>query len=692
MRVRLLSVDQIAARLADAFRLLTGGSRTVLPRHQTLRALIDWSYNLLSPPERALLLRLSVFAGGWTLEAAEEVCGGPDQIDVLPLLAQLVDKSLVQTVQEGRAEARYSLLETIRQYAREKAFETPGGEDVRDRHLDYFHRLACQAAPHLRSLEQTAWLDRLDVELDNLRLALEWALFAHLPDGLHLATVLLWFWHIRGHGTEGIDWLERLLEADRLATPDLAAGPDRRLERANALNALGFLYNMQNQMAKASGYLIQAVEIFRSQGQAGRQGLASALLNLAGVTEDQPQAQALVQESLAISRQLGDKFTLAEGLQNIAGILMNQGKFAQARAAVEENLSLRKQIHDLDGMGTAYMELGGIAFFQGKSAEADVHYADSMECFRKVGNKGFVSRTLFNQAMVAFSAGDFELAAQKCEQAIAIGQELRENTIVAVGLFRLGRVSWAQGDYDLASRRYKEVLKIAQDTGIKPLLAWAHFSLAMAAVYQASYSEADDHLKESSSLWREARDVEDVGFELLILAELAHDRGQLQIAAQLFGAAEHFLPSYALKVLSPAEIQNFENLRFAVQDALGEKSYQQAWSAGMAMTLEQALDLALSLSGKINQPGAGPQPVGVESLSPTVAARHPDADALVEPLSARELEVLRMIAAGSTNQEIAQKLYIDVGTVKSHNTHIFAKLGVKNRTQAVTRARRLRLI
>ena len=254
-RVRLLSVDQIAARLSDSFRLLTGGSRTVLPRHQTLKALIDWSYNLLLPVERTLLVSLSVFSGGWTLEAAEAVCGLKDQIEVFPLLAQLVDKSLVLAVQEGSADTRYRLLETIRQYAREKSIELAGSERVRDRHLDYFLMLARRARPHLRSKEQSAWLDRLDIELDNLRLALEWSLFARLQDGLQLASAFFWFWHIRGHGSEGIEWLERLLEAEAQARAGQDAGPEQRLNRAEALDAIGFLKIMKNQYGASKAYL-----------------------------------------------------------------------------------------------------------------------------------------------------------------------------------------------------------------------------------------------------------------------------------------------------------------------------------------------------------------------------------------------------------------------------------------------------
>ncbi len=240
-RVRMLSIEQIAARLDDSFRLLTGGSRTVLPRHQALRALIDWSYNLLSEEERTMLLRLSVFSGGWTLEAAEAILPDlPGSMDIIGLLAQLVDKSLALAEQGKDCENRYRLLETIRQYAGEKLVEAGGSEPVRDRHMAYFARLANQAEPHLRSREQIQWLDRLEAELDNIRSALEWSRDHHVEDGLRMAADLFWFWHIRGFSSEGLEWVEKLVARER-EQRDEPVPPSRILARAKALNTAGFL-------------------------------------------------------------------------------------------------------------------------------------------------------------------------------------------------------------------------------------------------------------------------------------------------------------------------------------------------------------------------------------------------------------------------------------------------------------------
>jgi predicted ATPase/DNA-binding SARP family transcriptional activator len=236
-RVKVLSIDQIAHRLDNCFQLLTGGNRTALPRHQTLRATMDWSYGLLSETEQMLLRRLSVFAGGWTLSAAEAVCadtlppaphlrgelssvnGGlrgvrvpgirPDEI--LDLLTQLVDKSLVLAEEQDK-EARYRLLETVRQYGREKLIEAGEVEVVSKRHLDWYLSLAERSEPELRRPNQIVWFKRLEVERDNLRAALAWSLESEeVEAGLRLAGALRWFWFVRGCMSEGREWLEGML-------------------------------------------------------------------------------------------------------------------------------------------------------------------------------------------------------------------------------------------------------------------------------------------------------------------------------------------------------------------------------------------------------------------------------------------------------------------------------------------------
>jgi predicted ATPase/class 3 adenylate cyclase len=584
-RVRLLSADQIVTRLDDAFRLLTGGSRTVLPRHQTLQASIDWSFNLLSPPERSLLINLSVFAGGWTLEAAEEVCGQQDQVnqmDVLPLLAQLVDKSLVLAVQEDQADTRYRLLETIRQYARQKSSEIGGGVELHDRHLDYFLKLALEAEPHLRGAHQRTWLDRLEFELDNLRLALEWSLPSRAQDGLELSAALLWFWHIRGHGSEGITWLKRLLEAETSTRANQDAGTAQRLSLAKALNAAGFLIYMQIGYIQSQSYLKESVEIFRSLGAAGRQGLAKALLNLGSSAENAIQAEIMHQESLAISRQLGDKFVIAEGLQDLGGLWTEQGKFKEAQAALEEDLALRKELDDQDGIGTALLFLGNLAFYQGDFNRAQQLYEASQVCYRKVNNIEFIGRAFFNLSYLAAVQGDYEEATRLCGQVIALSQEPGFRTHMASAVNFLGYIAWSSGDYELAEKKAQDAMIVGQEIGNKGILFDSYYLLGRIALSQGNLAVAETYfvkLVEGRAYGYFPLGIKD---NLAVRAMLSRRTGELERAVQLYSAAETICP-WAVHVILPVDRRERQSDLVALRAELGEMTFSAAWAEGQKL-------------------------------------------------------------------------------------------------------------
>lgn len=592
-RVRLLSVEQIASHLEDAFRLLTGGSRTVLPRQQTLKASIDWSYNLLTGPERLLLVRLSVFAGGWALEAAEKVCGEEDQLDVLPLLSQLVDKSLILTGSSAAGLYRYRLLETIRQYAREKLAEIGGGERVHNLHLDYYLDLVRQATPHLRSKEQVVWLDRLEIELDNLRLALEWSLYGRTQDGLEMGAALLWFWHIRGHGTEGIDWLERLLAAEDLARQGISPSPDQRLKRANALLTLGFLLSLQYQPAKCRRYLLESLEIFRDLGEPGKHGIASALLALAGLAADVNQAQALYEESLAVSRQLGDSFQIAQALQDLGGFLMVQGKVSEARAPLEEGLALRLEIGDLDGKGYALNLLGNQAMYQGDYQRARRLFEESLACYELVHNIDYSRQTIFNMAVLAWLQEDYAEANRRCELALAMSRESGSRNMIINAVSFLGIIAWSQGDYELARKKSQEALQFGYEVGDNPLLVSTYFILIRTALSQGDLIEAEAQIRNLFELTRGVvSDLAGLNYMLGTVAMVAKRKGQLKQAVLLFSAVEH-LCAGVINIISPVDRREHQADLDALHKELSAEAFAEAWAEGQAMTLEQATAYAL---------------------------------------------------------------------------------------------------
>jgi non-specific serine/threonine protein kinase len=261
----MMTVEHLADRLDDGFRLLTGGSRTALPRQQTLRATIDWSYDLLSEEERLTLHRLAVFAGGWTLEAAEAVCAGDGIVaaDVLDLLGRLVDKSLVQMQERGEG-ARYRLLETVRQYAGERLQDSGEAQAVHQRHTGYYLALAEQAEPALHQQADLGWLARLEAEHDNLRAALAWCMDHDPQTGLRLAGSLLRFWYLRASFSEGSRWLARVLDAAD------ARAPERTVWRLKAVLAAGMMARPRHDMPTALARLEEALALSRELGDSYR--------------------------------------------------------------------------------------------------------------------------------------------------------------------------------------------------------------------------------------------------------------------------------------------------------------------------------------------------------------------------------------------------------------------------------------
>jgi predicted ATPase/class 3 adenylate cyclase len=458
-RLKALPVEQIAVRLDDRFRLLTGGSRTALPRQQTLRAAIDWSYDLLSEPERALLRRLSVFAGGWRLEASEAICAGEgiEDWEVLDLLAALVEKSLVQYEEAGN-EARYRLLETIRQYGAEKL--TAAGEEagLRERHRDWYLALAEQAKPELHGPRQGEWLARLEEEHDNLRVALAACIQrGEAEAGLRLGGALWWFWMVRGYLGEG---RERL--AGALALP---GSEGRTAARGRALNGAGALAHHQG---------------------------------------DFEGARALYEESLAIFRQLGYQLGISELLNNLGILARYQGDYEGARVLYEESLAIKRQLGHQQGIAASLGNLGIVAFEQGDYEPARAFCEESLAIFRQLGHRQGISQSLNILATVARYQGDYEGAGALYEESLAISRQLGHQWGIAHSLDGLGHVTSDQGDYAAARALYEESLAIFRQLGDQRGIALALDGLAALAAAHQGQPERAARLSGAAEALREA--------------------------------------------------------------------------------------------------------------------------------------------------------------------------------------------
>jgi predicted ATPase/serine/threonine protein kinase len=436
-RVRVLPVEQVVEKMDDRFRLLTGGSRRAVRRQQTLRATIDWSYDLLTAEERALLRRLSVFAGGWTLEAAEAVACGPARPrttpEILDLLTHLVDKSLVTTEAMG-GRMRYRMLETIRQYAREKLLDVGEAEAALRAHRDWFLELAYNARSEFYGPRQSEWLEVFEAEHDNLRAAIAWSLRVarDVEESLRLTVAMRYFWHARGHWTEG----------RHLTEEALALGKTPPALRADALFGLATLAELQ---------------------------------------ADNEYALTLLEECVALCRSLGDDEGIARANTARSRITSAMGKYEVARTLLEETLTLCRKLGNAKLINKAMLSLGQQAMLGGDLNLALSSYEEALTAYRHAGDKMEVAWVLANIGDGAWLQGDFDRAERTLKESRAMALELSHDYMVAWGSDVLGRVLTDKGDYDSAASLFEEAIAIFRNLPLYPELIDVIESTAFAA-------------------------------------------------------------------------------------------------------------------------------------------------------------------------------------------------------------------
>ncbi len=545
-RLRSFSVSEINTRLEDRFRLLTSGNRGVLPRQQTLRAAIDWSYDLLSEAERVLLCRLSVFAGGWVGDAVESVCGaGLD--DVSELLALLVDKSLVTRPQDDEESVRYGMLETIRQYGNEHLAADGSLTEIRWRHLNhYLMRIEANRAK-MGGPDSGNWLSVLDAEHDNIRQAL---LFCREEpeagaQGVRLSAALWRFWMARGHFREGREQYSALL-AHPGAESDRAA-------HAEALNGAGILAFYQGDFASAQRLHEEGLTRCRAAGDSN--GAANALANLGNIAASQgdfTDAQSLYTESLAIKRAASENpQSVANLLNNLGNVAKELGDYDRARGLQEEGLQIE----------------------------------------RELGNRQGVATSLNNLGILAEVRGDYEAAQILFEESLTIHRELGPPTAVASNLAGLGNVALQQGDYQKARSLYEASLTIRRPLGDSWGIAISLQGLGMTFSHLGDADGARTLLTESLTLRHTIGDQLGIAESVNALASLAQHEGDKARSVQLWGAASTLREAIGA-VLSPHQREELDRDIAVMRDALGAERFTTAWETGRGMTADEAIQFA----------------------------------------------------------------------------------------------------
>ena len=584
-RAGLLSAEEIAARLDDSLGLLIAGSRTASPRQRTLRGTLDWSHELLSEHERELFARLSVFAGGWTLEAAEAVGAGgdTDQSVVFDPLSGLVEKSLVVAEATGRG-ARYRLLEPVRQYASER-LEGAEGDEILRRHAYYFLNLAEYAEPELRGPEDVEWLERLEVEHDNLRAALSWS--SEVGEAelvLRLAGALWMFWEAHGHYSEGRMWLERApAEDDSLP---VAA----RLKALEAMCSIAFdQWDLDRGEAAAHAgiRLCARAGTARNLSAPFRTGLSFA----AYVRGDAQRAKDLLEESLMLCREADDKVGMADALFFLGHALLNLGDHEQAKRLFEKGAVLCR------GVGYTYR----------------------------------LPDFLHSRGYLFLLDGDYERGSALSEEAAALFRDRGYKGGLELVLDNLGWATLLQGNHERSKATFRESLKLCGELGDRVVASWSLEGLACISAAE----------------------------------------GLSGPATRLFGAAEELREAVGDENLPEDNAWRGPYLA-AVRLHLDEESWREAKSEGRAMSMDEAIEYALS------------EPKPLPSLSLETKRSSSDEP---PPLTPREKELAVLIARGLTNRNIAETLVLSQHTVDKHVKNILKKLGIHSREQVASRLR-----
>jgi predicted ATPase len=547
-RLKLLPPEQLAERLDDRFRLLTGGSRTALPRQQTLRALIDWSYDLLDEEERWFLRQMSIFAGGWSLEAAEAVASletefllqetlSRDQslktrfLDAFDLLGNLINKSLV-VLEEEAGHARYKFLETIRQYARDRLFEAGEGPAARDRHLDYFATMVLEDQPPgsdetyltlysaIGSPEMFAWVARLHPEIDNVRAAVQWALQSDPERALAMAIKLPFFFLFESPAPEARQILVEALQAVEALEPVLGEEQitrqilllQGRLWEGNLLIGVG-----HNREAAES--LENVVSGARKLAQPKLLAIALGLKSLALSFMNDPAAYETATEGLAIFEEIGDETMMGMALSTMAMTKMQEGDYQAAQALKKRIKSLKTREYNSLGNTLQIVSLAGMATQNNEFEEAEALLQLAREQFEQLGSLNF--RTMVES--------------------------------------EIGHLRRRRGDDAAAESIYRRTIRAFQERG-----------------HQAA-----------------------VANQLEVLGFIAAHRGKLDRAARLLGAAESLREQIHIN-MRPLERVEYDAEVTALREAMEEKASQKAWNEGRALDMDTAVDLALSTGGFVD--------------------------------------------------------------------------------------------
>ncbi len=595
-RVRMLTVAQMVAQLDHRFELLVSRRRDPSTRHQSLRAALDWSYELLSPELQLYFARLSLFRGGWTAAAAESVCltefepspvSSPSAI-TLAFLEELRDCSLI-LVEEGEDDIRFYMLETLREYGAEQLDRDDRAATAR-RHAVFYRDLAEQAEPDLQGPDQTRWFARLTTEAENLREALAWAAESGEPElGLRLGAALLRFWDARAFHAEVRTCLAALLDQSA-GVPHIGLA----IARAKATYVAGQLAALQHDYAVAVALLRASLSLYRELEE--RRGIATVLLSLGSVVRVMGQpgaARSMAEEGLSLWKQLGDRWGIGQALGLTAELADAQCDYATARARFEDSLALSQEAGDRQGIAWALNSLGQIAQRQVELEAARVFHEESQTIWQSLGNRGGIAWSVMNLGHIARAWGDLDTAHSLYERWVLLAHELVQGPLDPHVGFSLARLALDRREAGKARALLQECHVAFQQSGEQNGIALCYLYLGRVAQLEGDLDSARARYSLALPMFMEMNDRWAVALSLDAWADLAAARGAPLRAARLLGAANRLREQLGTP-RPPIEQGEYDGKVAALRAALGVGVFAVTQAEGAALTLEQAISEALS--------------------------------------------------------------------------------------------------
>lgn len=585
-RIKVLTLEKIYERLNDRFKFLTDGMRTALPRQQTLRALIDWSYDLLSDNEKILWNRLSIFSGGWTLAAAEEICSDEiiDKYDVLDILSSLTEKSIVNF---NEKKDRFSMLQTIRQYGEVKLAETDEFSKFSDKHLKYYAELTETENKKVRGFDTESALNLLEEESGNVERSLLWSVKDQNFDyGMRLTAAMSRYWQIRGYITEGISRIESVLN-------NFSGNKDTLY--AKLICQLGNFLRLKGETDTARKYIGESMLIRRQSED--KNGIIDSAIRLALLEYDQgnyDEAIKLYEETLTLFEEIENNVGIAIILNNLGNIYSLKTDYEKAFDMYEECLKTRRLTGDKLGIAITLNNLGIVSYERGEYLKADELLEESLIIRQQVGDKNGMAITLVNLGNLNYNQGKYSEAVNAYTESKKISEEISDKGCLCDSLYGLGKTYIDIGEFDKALVNLNETLEISRMIKSKPLVAAALFGLGKISFLKNEYQQAKNYYNESAVLYLETDSKKDISVLMIRLAELEFAEKHFDNSAKLLGYIQ-FEYLETLKIKFPKSEQAvYDNNLKNLKEKMDTEEFKKYFYAGKAMSLKEAVELSLN--------------------------------------------------------------------------------------------------